>query len=403
MSDKETFENIEESELPNIFDLVKAPEPDINLILKVAGSGVDLNISEEDTGMTPLHFACANNNEDLVKILILHNAKVHITNKQGFFPIDIAYQNKNLAIAKQLLQEKNQEEIERLGLKVNDMRGVDFSARNFEPELLHYISYFIAINIKQIIENNSVNFGEIWNENQIDVLTECIYRSLDENNSVIVLNKFKSLPKFKRLMFAALYFIIKKFHTLPDFEKYNILHEKQDPRTWEDILINVNEMMQLVNVDNCIQILGTFCQARLKMIAKYKKFVTESFNPFFLRFMEKINKLCRNNFDFLPKGKDVVIARSLTHKNVISVWSFARKYKQHFIEEQCFRFLKDSDFSEIEKKIFSEKFIIISESDIVISIQMRDLTVLKFEEQKNKENLDEELAQINTQLQISQK
>ena len=65
-----------------------------DIIKLLISKGVDVNAVDKDIN-TPLHIACTNNNFDIIKLLIDNGAKVKCQNKNNETPLHKACKNSN--------------------------------------------------------------------------------------------------------------------------------------------------------------------------------------------------------------------------------------------------------------------------------------------------------------------
>ena len=79
-------------------------ENDIFFVEKYIKLGIDINLKETDTDLTPLHFAVMENKNEIAKILINNGSNINTYNNKGQTPLSAASQHGNLSIVKLLLK-----------------------------------------------------------------------------------------------------------------------------------------------------------------------------------------------------------------------------------------------------------------------------------------------------------
>lgn len=77
-----------------------------SLVKKAVKMGFDVNVSQEDTGKTPLMIAVEKSNIDMMRLLLKYGADAHMKRKDGISAIDIARANKGKSIYIPLLEGK---------------------------------------------------------------------------------------------------------------------------------------------------------------------------------------------------------------------------------------------------------------------------------------------------------
>eukprot|EP00928_Gymnodinium_smaydae_P037159 TRINITY_DN25834_c0_g1_i1.p1 TRINITY_DN25834_c0_g1~~TRINITY_DN25834_c0_g1_i1.p1 ORF type:complete len:2072 (-),score=304.76 TRINITY_DN25834_c0_g1_i1:130-5685(-) len=76
-------------------------------VLRLKNDAVDLNKAVDSTGCTPLHFACASGDVDVVHALCERNANVHARSSQNETPLQIAAQRGHLEVVQYLCEARD--------------------------------------------------------------------------------------------------------------------------------------------------------------------------------------------------------------------------------------------------------------------------------------------------------
>lgn len=106
-------------------ELIKA-KPDVSHIQSlIMKDGADVNSIIEDKGATPLFVASASDNEEMIRVLVKHGAKVNFQNKQGVTALQTAVVNENVNAVKVLIE---------LGADVNLENEIGYTALHLGAE-----------------------------------------------------------------------------------------------------------------------------------------------------------------------------------------------------------------------------------------------------------------------------
>lgn len=83
---------------------VAIDQDNANLVRLLIEHGADVNLTTAKSNGTPLHHACAHNCNDIVRVLLEHQAQPNVMNDQGITPLLYAAVNTNAGILALLLQ-----------------------------------------------------------------------------------------------------------------------------------------------------------------------------------------------------------------------------------------------------------------------------------------------------------
>lgn len=101
------------TEINDLFEQIKADESliikpeninNFDLVNKFIQSGCNINVSDNESGITPIHSAVINNNYKIAKLLLEHGADPNIDNGNCDFPIHSAVSDSNYDMIELLLK-----------------------------------------------------------------------------------------------------------------------------------------------------------------------------------------------------------------------------------------------------------------------------------------------------------